>query len=72
MLPEKTYFLRFAHRDGSEIEEQEYTNAGDGWQAFRLFAEPDSAEMYTRIELTEYNWKTSEDTLLAALEFAAA
>ena len=30
MLPEKTYFLRFAHRDCSEIEEQEYTRLEDG------------------------------------------
>ena len=70
-MPEKTYFLRFAHRDCSEIEEQEYTHESDGWEVFHLFAEPDSAEMYTRIELTKFNWKTQEDTLLAALEFAA-
>ena len=71
-MPEKTYFLRFAHSDSSEIEEQEYTRLADAWEAFRMFAEPDSAEMYTRIELTEYTWKTQEDTLLAAMEFAAA
>ena len=71
-MPEQTYFLRFAHRDSSEIEEQEYTRAADGWEAFRMFAEPDSSEMYTRIELTEYNWKTQEDRPLAALEFAPA
>ena len=71
MLPEKTYFIRFAHLDCFEIEEQEYTREAEGWEVFRMFAESDSAEMYTRIELTEYNWKTQEDTMLAALELAA-
>jgi len=71
MLPEKTYFIRFAHLDCFEIEEQEYTHAEEAWDIFRLFAEPDSAEMYSRIELTEYTWKTRTAKVLAALEFAA-
>ena len=70
-MPEKTYFLRFAHRDCSEIEEQEYTHESYGFEVFHLFAEPNSAEMYTRIELTEYTWKTRTAKVLAALEFAA-
>jgi len=71
MLPEKTYLIRFAHRDSSEIEEQEYTRAEDGWEVYRMFAGPDCAEMYTRIELVEYDWHAREEHLLAAIEFDA-
>lgn len=72
MLTEKTYSLWFADKDTQETTEQEFTRIEDAWTAFRLFAEPRSAEIYTRIELTEYNWDTGESTLIAALEFAKA
>lgn len=71
MLPEKTYLIRLTHRDSFEIEEQEHTHEADGWEMFRMFAEPDCAEMYTRVELTEFNWKTRKETLMAAMDFAA-
>ena len=52
---ESTFILRFTHRDCSEIEEQEHTAASTAWEAFRAFAEPDSSEIYHRIELLEYS-----------------
>lgn len=70
-MPEITYFLRFTHCDSSEIETQEHTNAADAWNAFRLFAEPDSFEIYSRIELVEYNWAEKQGYPLAQLTFLA-
>ena len=69
ILPSKVYLLRFDHRDSFEIEEQEYTDPGDAWAAFRLFAEPDSAEIYTCVALWELDYDTSESQLLATLNF---
>ena len=67
----KTYFLRFAGKHGYQIEEREFAHSEDAWAAFRQLADPHSAEKYTAIELTEYDLDTDEDTLIAALEFAA-
>lgn len=68
-MTENTYFLRFAHYDSSEIEEQEHATAEAAWEAFRLFAEPDSLEIYSRVELVEYNWHERQEYPLAQMTF---
>ena len=68
-MTETTFILRFAHYDGSGIEEQEHTTAVAAWEAFRLFAEPASFEMYSRVELVEYNWQEHQEYPLAQLTF---
>ena len=73
-MPSITYFIRFVRRDhtaSAPYEEQEYINLADAWESFRLFAEPDSAEMYTQIELAAHNWETGEEAQIASMEFAA-
>ena len=68
MLPNKTFFLRFIHRDSSEIEEQEYTTIHQAFDALRMFLEEDSAEMYSRIELSAYDWEQRISTPIATLD----
>ena len=68
---ESTFILRFTHRDCSEIEEQEHTAASTAWEAFRAFAEPDSSEIYHRIELLEYSWRHRLERPLAQMTFPA-
>ena len=68
---ESTFILRFTHRDCSEIEEQEHTAASTAWEAFRAFAEPDSSEIYHRIELLEYSWGNRQERPLAQMTFPA-
>lgn len=63
--------MRFTHYDSSEIETQAHINAADAWNAFRLFVEPDSFEIYSRIELVEYNWTEKQEYPLAQLTFLA-
>ena len=70
-MPAIGYQIKFYHKDASTPEEQWFNNAHDAWEAFRLFAEPDSFEIYTRIELTEVNFEEHQDYPLAALEFPA-
>ena len=73
-MPSITYFIRFTLRDpkpGVPYEEQEHLNLADAFEAFRLFAEPDSRWMYTHIELTEYNWEECTDTPIATMDFNA-
>ena len=68
-----TYILRFALRDsqpGTPYEEQEHTTLSNAWEAFRLFAEPDSADMYTRIELVAFDWEETTETPIASMDFA--
>lgn len=70
-MPSITYFVRFTRREpknGNPYEEQEYIDIGDAFAAFRLFAEPASRWIYSRIELTEYNWEESTDSPIAILE----
>ena len=71
-MPSITYFIRFAHRvptHSAPYEEQEHTNLADAWESFRLFAEPDSAEMYSQIELVEYDYTEATERLIARMEF---
>ena len=71
MLPKITYILTFTHTDSSEIEEQEFARAEDAWTAFRMFAEPDSFEIYSGIRLVEYNWTERQEYPLAQMTFLA-
>lgn len=70
-MPESTFIIRFTHYISSEIEEQEHATADTAWEAFRLFAEPDSFEIYSRVELIEYNRKEHQEYPLAQLTFLA-
>ena len=71
-MPTTTYIIRFAHRyrpTSVPYEEQEHTNLADAWESFRLFAEPDSSEMYSQIELVEYDYTEATERMIARMEF---
>lgn len=73
-MPESTFIVRFEHYENHTsvpYEEQEYTTAAAAWEAFRLFAEPDSLEIFSRVELVEYNWQEEQEYPLAQLTFLA-
>ena len=72
-MPTTTYIIRFARRTAAHsapYEEQEYTTLATAWESFRLFAEPDSAEVYSQIELVEYSYPADTERLIARMEFA--
>lgn len=69
-MPGTTYIIRFTHRtpsSGIPYEEQEHTGLAQAWEAFRLFAEPDSADLYAEIELVEHSWEDDAERSLARL-----
>lgn len=68
-MADRTYELVFYGRDGQVDSEQEYNDRETALEAFRLFDEPDSAELYSRIALREYNWQTRTETEIEALAF---
>ena len=68
-MPTTTYEMTFYDLSGREDSRAQHTNAKDAWDAFRVFAEPDSAEVYSRITLTAHNWTTGTETALATLTF---
>ena len=71
-MPESTFILRFVHCDRNNsipYEEQEHPTAEAAWEAFRLFAEPDSLGIYSLIELVEYNYREDTEYPLAQLTF---
>ena len=68
-MADRTYELVFYDRDGQVDSEQDYTDRETALEAFRLFDEPDSAELYSRIVLREYDWQTGTETELKALAF---
>ena len=70
-MPGITYFIIFHHRDAHDrFEAVEYIHLADAWGAFRLFAEPDSSEIYTRIEMTAHNWEDGTESPVASMDFA--
>ena len=69
-MPGTTYIIRFTHRtpgSGIPYEEQEHISLAQAWEAFRLFAEPDSADLYAEIELVEHSWEDDTERSLARL-----
>ena len=69
-MPGTTYIIRFTHRtpsSGIPYEEQEHIDLAQAWEAFRLFAEPDSADLYAEIELVEHSWEDDAERSLARL-----
>ena len=69
-MPSTTYIIRFTHRtpsSGIPYEEQEHIGLAQAWEAFRLFAEPDSADLYAEIELVEHSWEDDAERSLARL-----
>ena len=70
-MPGITYMLQFTHRDPGDIPEViEYTALAEAWKSFRLFAKPDSAEIYTRIELIAHDWEDGTEGHIASMSFA--
>ena len=71
-MPTTTYIIRFAHRycpTSEPYEEQEHTNLADAWEAYRLLTEPTSAEVYSQIELVEYDYTEATERMIARTEF---
>jgi hypothetical protein len=68
-LPTTTYELTFYDREGEVESIQEHTNEADARETMDLFREPDSAELYSRITLTAYDWTTGTETTLKTLVF---
>ena len=71
-MPTTTYIIRFAHRyrpTSVPYEEQEHTNLADAWDAYRLLTEPISAEVYSQIELVEYDYTEATERMIARTEF---
>ena len=68
-MADRTYELVFFGRDGQVDSEQDYTDRETALEALRLFDEPDSAELYSRIALREYDWQTRTETELEVLAF---
>lgn len=70
-MPDTIFILRIAHYRSSQIEEREHTTSEAAWEAFRLFATPDSFEIYSRVELVEYFPQEQQEYPLAQLTFLA-
>jgi len=68
-LPQTTYELTFYDREGAEDSIQQYTDEKTSREVLNLFDEPDSAELYSRIALTAYDWTRKESRFLAELTF---
>ena len=68
-LPTITYELTFYDQEGNEESAQQHTNESDARAAMELFNEPDSAEMYSCITLTAYDWGTGTETTLKTMTF---
>ena len=72
-MPSITYFIRTFRRDQSEIfpaEVHEHIDLGQAWEFFRGYATHDSADLYSRIELVEYNYAEDTERMIVRMEFS--
>ena len=68
--PERyTYEITFTRLDGQPDEIQQHTSEELARECFRLFNEPDSAEMYSKIELGRHDWETGMAEILETMTF---
>ena len=68
-MADRTYELVFYGLNGQVDSEQDYYDRETALEALRLFDEPDSAELYSRIVLREYDWQSRTETELEVLAF---
>ena len=68
-LPNITYEIAFYDLQGQLDSAQQHTDEATAQSILRLFDEPDSAELYSRITLTAHDWSTGAETELDALSF---
>ena len=69
-MPGTTYIIRFTHRtpgSGIPYEEEEHIGLAQACEAFKLFAEPNSTDLYAEIELVEHSWEDDTERSLARL-----
>ena len=67
MLPEITYEITFYNLSGGIDSIQQHTDEAAARAVLRMFDEPDSAELYSRITLTAYDWSTGAEKELDSL-----
>lgn len=67
-----TYEITFTRLDGQPDEIQQHTSEELARECFRLFDEPDSAEMYSKIELSCHDWETGMDECAAPLRLRSS
>lgn len=68
-LPEITYEIAFFDLRGGIDSIQQHTDEATARAVLRMFDEPDSAELYSRITLTAHDWSTGTETELHSLFF---
>ena len=64
-----TYEIAFTRLDEQPDEIQQHTSEELARECFRLFDEPDSAEMYSKIEFSRHDWETGMDEILETMTF---
>jgi hypothetical protein len=66
-VPDKTYELTFLYKEGGMDKGQVFSDMPTALEAFKKFLEPASADIYSGITLTEYDWKKKQERIVAAL-----
>ena len=66
-MPDKTYEMTFLYKEGGMDMGQVFSDLPTALEAFKNFLEPASAEIYSGITLTEYDWTSKQERIVAAL-----
>lgn len=69
-MPDKTYEITFYDLHGEIDSLQQYSSLAAARDIFLMFDEEQSKELYSRIVLTEYNWRNNEQRIYDVLQFA--
>jgi len=69
MLSRYSYSLQFFHRDGGTPEEIYFTSKDEALQALDMYSEPNSADIYKSIDVSEIDWETVTTKVIKCLEF---
>ena len=69
-MPEMTYIFSFYDRNGEKMEDEiEFTTKAQALENYRLFVDPDNAEIYTKIVMVTYNYRTHEEKTVATIQY---
>lgn len=64
-----SWMIRFERKDGKQDEELYFNEGESAREAFRLFDEPDNADLYSRVELVKVDWHERSEEVLDGLSF---
>lgn len=69
MLDRYSWIIQFYDKDGDRVDEIHFNDEAQARNAFALYDEPASAELYSYVDLIKRDWYMRSEEIINTLEF---